>query len=153
MTGGSCEGAEDAQGCTGLHPMPENTAREGILPTTCPSAMAQSLSPQILIRFGQEPRECLHPGSYSWGEVPAPAGVVAGGEATWGSPHALTVLGLSGHQVSLPFCSPSARLCLHLLPPPSFLPLAFPLAERLPWCAGSLQVSSGQILLRGHLAW
>lgn len=65
MTGGNCEGAEDAHGCAGLLPAPENTAREGLLPTTHPSAMAQSLSPQILIRLGQKPRECLHPGSYS----------------------------------------------------------------------------------------
>lgn len=79
-------------------------------------------------------------GSYLWARPPS-------------GPCALAALGLPGLQASLPFCPPSARRCLYLLPLPSFLPRAFPLCERLLWCTGSLQVSSGQVLLRWHFAW
>lgn len=152
LMGGTSGGAKNAQGYACLLPVPENIAREDLLPPAGLSARVQSLSPQVLLKYEQEPRECFHPGSYFSGEVPALAWIIPVGRPPPG-PCPLTVLGLPGLQASLPLCLPSARPCLHLLPPPYFQPHTSPLCERPPWCTGSLQTSSGQILLQGHLAW
>lgn len=76
----------------------------------CLSTSPQSLSPQVQFESGQEPPECLNPGSFSSGEVLGPY--------LWRRPLAgpcLLAVCLAGPPPDLP------SLCFPLHLPPSFL--------------------------------
>lgn len=103
----------------------------------CLSTSPQSLSLHVQFDTGQEPHDCLHPGSFSSGEVL--------GQYLWGR-------SLPGPCL-LTAC-PARPLSWSALPLPPPAPASlFSLCEWPPWCTGHLQASGGQTLLQGHLSW
>lgn len=131
LTGSTTGASEAAQGGTCLLQALKIHCQEG---SAASPPVPRSLSPQVQFESGQEPHECLHPDSFSSGEVLDHT--CGGGHTAWSlSPCCLSC------QAFLLVCSPSASPCT-CLPP-----FSVQMGTILYW------PTCTQTLLQGHLSW